>query len=411
MSDDVAAGFWSYAHDDNDLDGGAILELARLIKEEYNLLSGEPLDLFVDRESIAWGEEWRDRVDSSLAQTTFFIPVITPRYFKRPECRREFLEFLTKAKSRGTEELLLPILYIETDELSVENTDEVVALVAKTQYADWHTYRLTEPSSREYRTAVNALARRLLGIAKKVAEAQLSHELSVDVDSDTTLGIVDVIEQIMQLIPDWLDAVEGEKINVVQMWATVDASNEQVARLRRNSAPQSAVLSSRIRMAREFLPLAERAQRESQIYLSRSIELDPLMSRLAEMINERPESFQLAKPITEAIEAAMIEIEKDDRIRGDPSVGRTLTDVFVDLRHLGRAFQKCHSVIRQGGELGREGNDIVRRWEASLTSPKLYQLTGAVEGARQGYRTTRTELGELVPPHVIDAVLRDCRTE
>jgi hypothetical protein len=38
-------------------------------------------------------------------------------------------------------------------------------------------------------------------------------------------------------------------------------------------------------------------------------------------------------------------------------------------------------------------------------------LTGAVEGARQGYRTTRSELGELVPPHAIDAVLRDCCTE
>jgi hypothetical protein len=34
----------------------------------------------------------------------------------------------------------------------------------------------------------------------------------------------------------------------------------------------------------------------------------------------------------------------------------------------------------------------------------------AVEGARDGYRTTRSELGELVPPHVIDVALRDFRT-
>src|ERR1700722_10655224 len=149
MANEVAAGFWSYAHDDNKLDGGAILELARLVKEEYNLLSGEPLELFVDRDSIAWGEEWRERIDSSLAQTTFFIPVITPRYFRRPECRRELLEFVAKARSLGVEELLLPILYIETKSLSAENTDDVVALVAKTQYVDWHTYRLLEPKSRE----------------------------------------------------------------------------------------------------------------------------------------------------------------------------------------------------------------------------------------------------------------------
>jgi hypothetical protein len=36
---------------------------------------------------------------------------------------------------------------------------------------------------------------------------------------------------------------------------------------------------------------------------------------------------------------------------------------------------------------------------------------GATEGARHGYRTTRSELGELVPPHVVDAALTALRTE
>ncbi len=113
MSLEAVAGFWSYAHDDDILDGGAILELAHAIEEEYNLLSGEPLELFVDRSSIAWGDKWRERIDSALSQTTFFIPIITPRYFTRTECRRELLEFAGKAKSLGVDELLLPILYVE----------------------------------------------------------------------------------------------------------------------------------------------------------------------------------------------------------------------------------------------------------------------------------------------------------
>ena len=121
MSNEAASGFWSYAHEDDVLDGGNILSLRRLIMEEYNLLSGEPLKLFVDRNDLAWGEEWRERIDSSLAETTFFIPVITPRYFTRPECRRELLEFAAKAKMLGAEELLLPILYIEMRGLSAES--------------------------------------------------------------------------------------------------------------------------------------------------------------------------------------------------------------------------------------------------------------------------------------------------
>lgn len=38
-------------------------------------------------------------------------------------------------------------------------------------------------------------------------------------------------------------------------------------------------------------------------------------------------------------------------------------------------------------------------------------LDGAVEGARQAYRTTRSQLGGLVPPPVIAATLADFRTE
>ena len=38
-------------------------------------------------------------------------------------------------------------------------------------------------------------------------------------------------------------------------------------------------------------------------------------------------------------------------------------------------------------------------------------LDGAVEGARHGYRATRTELRGHVPPQVIAAALADFRTE
>jgi hypothetical protein len=38
-------------------------------------------------------------------------------------------------------------------------------------------------------------------------------------------------------------------------------------------------------------------------------------------------------------------------------------------------------------------------------------IDGATEGARHGYQTTRSELGELVPPHVVDAALTAWRTE
>jgi TIR domain len=375
MPNEAAAGFWSYAHEDNELDRGAILELAQLIKEEYNLLSGEPLELFVDRDSIAWGQEWRERIDSSLAETTFFIPIITPRYFTRPECRRELLEFSAKAKSLGVQDLLLPILYIETQGLSVESSDEAVALVARTQYVDWHTIRLLEPSSRDYKTAVNALARRLLEIAKSVAEIQFNHEINADPEDDGTDGITDIVEKVMALIPEWLDAVLGEKVNDVQMHATWHQFMVQFDKLQRAHALASAVLSAQTRAAKEMLPLAERAQRDARIYLARSIELDPLISALARLVTEHPESYDLVVPIREAIDEAIVEIRKSDEAREKPGY-HTIGSHFDEMRHLGRIFQRCSAIFREENKVAREGNDIVRRWDAELGRPPSATSSG-----------------------------------
>jgi hypothetical protein len=53
----------------------------------------------------------------------------------------------------------------------------------------------------------------------------------------------------------------------------------------------------------------------------------------------------------------------------------------------------------------------VRRYPVILASIARHILTGSVEGARQGYRTARTELGEAVPPHAVDAGLTAYRDE
>jgi len=54
---------------------------------------------------------------------------------------------------------------------------------------------------------------------------------------------------------------------------------------------------------------------------------------------------------------------------------------------------------------------VLRRHPAALAAMARHHAEACVEGARAGYRTARTELGEALPPHVIDAVLDAYRTE
>ncbi len=54
---------------------------------------------------------------------------------------------------------------------------------------------------------------------------------------------------------------------------------------------------------------------------------------------------------------------------------------------------------------------VLRRHPAALASLARHHLAACVEGARQGYRTARTELGNALPPHGVDAVLAAYRSE
>jgi hypothetical protein len=54
---------------------------------------------------------------------------------------------------------------------------------------------------------------------------------------------------------------------------------------------------------------------------------------------------------------------------------------------------------------------VLRRHPVALAAMARHHAQACVEGARAGYRTARTELGEALPPHVIDAVLAAYRTE
>jgi hypothetical protein len=54
---------------------------------------------------------------------------------------------------------------------------------------------------------------------------------------------------------------------------------------------------------------------------------------------------------------------------------------------------------------------VLRRYPVALATLARYHTKACVEGARQGYRTARTELAGALPPHAIDTVLAAYRKE
>jgi hypothetical protein len=48
---------------------------------------------------------------------------------------------------------------------------------------------------------------------------------------------------------------------------------------------------------------------------------------------------------------------------------------------------------------------VLRRYPVALATLARHHAAACLHGARQGYRSARTELGEVLPPHALQQVL------
>jgi hypothetical protein len=155
-------GFWSYVHADDETENGRISKLARDVSDQFGLITGETIELFLDIDDIEIGDNWRDKINNSLNDVAFFIPIITPRFLLSMECRRETEYFLRKSSEIGISELLLPLIYADVQGLHTEdNEDEIIKIIRSIQYEDWREIRFLDIASEGYRRGVFRIARRL----------------------------------------------------------------------------------------------------------------------------------------------------------------------------------------------------------------------------------------------------------
>lgn len=104
--------FFSYARADNQ-DGG-INRLVEAIEEEYTrFFPDKKLHNFFDTQVIENGEDWRNRLYTSLKRSRIMISFLSASYLASPWCRREWQAWCDIERSRGwLSYMLQPIYYI-----------------------------------------------------------------------------------------------------------------------------------------------------------------------------------------------------------------------------------------------------------------------------------------------------------
>jgi parallel beta-helix repeat protein len=138
------AGFMSYVRFDDQHESGRLTDLCARLAGEVRMQLGAEFAIFQDRNDIAWGQQWKQRIEDTIDATTFLIPIITPSFFKSPPCRGEVERFLERENRLRRSDLILPIYYVNCPVLSDEalrNGDGVAQIIGARQHADWRELR------------------------------------------------------------------------------------------------------------------------------------------------------------------------------------------------------------------------------------------------------------------------------
>jgi hypothetical protein len=361
MSAGGVVAFWSYARQDDERDGGGLTRLATRIQDEFALVTGETLTLFLDRTDIRWGEEWRRRIDTALAETTFFIPLITPLYFKRPECRRELLTFVGQAQSLGAIDLVLPILYVNVPDLTEENPDEACALIARMQYFDWRGIRLCAENSAEYRRGINSLAMRLAEISQSHEQSgQPSMAAQNADDGEEEEGLFDLLEAIQEKLPTWEEYTDDSSTIWEQIHVILRSYFERVKKVGSASGPQ---LNLMRKAALEVEPLVHRDLALCKAYLAASIELDPIVLSVLRNLDHYPEFTYQVLAALSPLERVYATIAEDDK-REDQY--QEIREVFARYMAMSKDVKRVTKLIEVVNKYGDDGNSLVRNWHREI---------------------------------------------
>ena len=368
------SGFWSYVRNDDQAEGGRIADLAHDIVAQYEMAADDQIDLFLDRESIAWGAAWQEVIDDSLTSVAFFIPVLTPRYFTSPACRHELNTFARRAIDLGVSDLILPILYVDIPGLSDdEPADELMALVKRFNWVDWRGLRFADRSERDYRKEVSALASRLVAanrssetgtdaeqplVPTEVAESGEAGVIFVPTDDveaeDENGGTLDLLARYEMAMTELTATTQSLSPLIVELGEAAEDIGAQAGR------PENSSFARRLQLlrslaARMATPVAE-ILRLGDDYTAQLHDVDVGMRLIVARAPEEPQGREEFRTLFGTVrELAETADESFAQLEG-------MVESVVPLEKLSRELRPVTRDLRRGIATFVDGNEVIQDW-------------------------------------------------
>lgn len=110
-----------------------------LVEDLYKSLDKLGILIFYDKESIEWGDNWKDKILNGVKKAEFAIIVISENFFGREWTEKELKELLSR-QNRNGQKLILPIL----KNITLEQLQKEYPSVADIQAIDSKNYSTDE---------------------------------------------------------------------------------------------------------------------------------------------------------------------------------------------------------------------------------------------------------------------------
>lgn len=165
-------GFWSYARLDDENAENGLSNLRLALRRELTQQLGENVQLFQDVAAIPWGSDWESEIQRAINRSTFFIPIVTPRFIKSEECAKEIWLFVERQRALRElhpdlpyESLIFPILYVDIDGVDPIDRDAFDEIM-KRQIHDFDLLRIKDIDSEPVRMWIATVARDLCRVLR-----------------------------------------------------------------------------------------------------------------------------------------------------------------------------------------------------------------------------------------------------
>ena len=226
-------GFWSYTRHDDVNSDGELSQLRVIVGKAIALQLGKDVTLWQDISAIPYGADWSETIDHTLEKTTFFMPIVTPRYLNSANCRDEYAAFRHRMANLGRNDLVFPIHYVGVEEMVAEETAfaEHLGAIRRHQWIDYRALFYTDPRSPDVRRWAGRLATSILTTLRRSNAVRPEETRVPEILTKSSLEALPTDDR-------HAESVEPEASTIVQ------SENDQFCAISDDAEPKASVASS-----------------------------------------------------------------------------------------------------------------------------------------------------------------------